>query len=84
MKSRQGAERGATQSEANTSPSLRPGVKVVDVNDVVEALTQLRDSLDRCMEVINDRVVSVPSKARHEDGFETLWHEASDVVPLEE
>lgn len=58
-----GPERGATQSEGKRVAIRTTSVKVVDRDTVVEIFSQLRDLLDAYLEEVNDRVVTVPSKA---------------------
>lgn len=81
----EGAERGATQSEARQlSLSSPPGRKVIDRNAIVEALSQLRDTLDRYLEEVNDlamRNPSMPVARSYEEEYDEVPWPSDDEAP---
>jgi len=76
---------GATQSEGNGLSQFliarRPGIKVVDPDDVYAAISQLRDAVEVLASAVNDRVVTVPSlrpltkgpNSAKDDPIGSLW-----------
>jgi len=77
---------GAPQSEAKAGATPHRWAKVVDLDDLQDRVSQLRDDLDRWLELVNDSFVtaSVPTTPPPKLSFEEdpeegdLWHGQDD------